>query len=73
MSGDLETNAPTEEGRLAARQFRHATVVGVPNVGHVAEMEPSGCATGIESAFIRDLGVGDTSCLAGIPPVPVRR
>jgi pimeloyl-ACP methyl ester carboxylesterase len=73
LSGDLDTNTPTEEGRLAAGQFRHATVVEVPNVGHVAEKEPSGCAAGIESAFIRDLRVGDMSCLAGIPPVAVRR
>ncbi|WP_067824962.1 alpha/beta hydrolase [Actinomadura kijaniata] len=72
VSGDMDPNTPTEEGRLAARQFRHATVVEVPNVGHVAEKEPSGCVAGIESGFIRNLRTGDTSCLADIPPVPVR-
>ncbi|WP_158581710.1 alpha/beta fold hydrolase [Actinomadura spongiicola] len=72
VSGDLDTNTPTEEGRLAARQFRRATVVEVPNVGHVPEKEPSGCVAGIESGFVRNLRVGDTSCLADIPPVPVR-
>ncbi|TDD73451.1 alpha/beta fold hydrolase [Actinomadura darangshiensis] len=71
VSGDLDANTPTEQGRQAARRFRRSTVVEVPNVGHVAEHEPSGCAAGIESAFIRDLRVGDTSCLADIPPAPV--
>ncbi|RKS68181.1 TAP-like protein [Actinomadura pelletieri DSM 43383] len=72
VSGDLDTNTPTEDGRLAARQFRRATVVEVPNVGHVPEKEPSGRVAGIESAFVRNLRVGDTSCLADIPPVPVQ-
>jgi pimeloyl-ACP methyl ester carboxylesterase len=72
VSGELDANTPTEEGRLAARQFRRSTVVEVPNVGHVAEQEPSGCAAGIESGFIRNLRVGDTGCLSKIPPVPVR-
>ncbi|MFG2004191.1 alpha/beta fold hydrolase [Spirillospora sp. NPDC048911] len=72
VSGDLDANTPTESGRLAARQFRRASVVEVPNVGHVAEKEPSGCVAGIETAFIRDLRLNDTSCLTKIPPVPVR-
>ncbi|WP_067449951.1 alpha/beta fold hydrolase [Actinomadura macra] len=71
VSGDLDANTPTEEGRLAARQFRRSTVVEVPNVGHVAEVEPSGCVAGIETGFIRALKVGDTSCMADIPPAPV--
>jgi pimeloyl-ACP methyl ester carboxylesterase len=71
MSGDMDTNTPTEEGRLAARRFKRAAVVEVPNVGHVPEQEPSGCAAGIGMSFIRTLKVGDTSCLAKIPPVSV--
>lgn len=73
VSGDLDANTPTEQGRRAARQFRRSTVVEVPNVGHVAEREPSGCVAAIETGFVRDLRVGDTSCLADIPPVPVAR
>ncbi|WP_242908214.1 alpha/beta fold hydrolase [Actinomadura terrae] len=72
VSGELDPNTPTEEGRLAARQFRRASVLEVPNTGHVAEKEGSGCVAGIESAFLRDLRVGDTACLAKIPPVQVR-
>ncbi|WP_344264375.1 alpha/beta fold hydrolase [Actinomadura napierensis] len=71
-SGDLDANTPTETGRQAARQFRRATVVEVPNVGHVAEHEPSGCVAAVQTGFIRNLRVPDTSCLAHIPPAPVR-
>ncbi|MFI0484956.1 alpha/beta hydrolase [Actinomadura sp. 9N215] len=72
VSGDLDANTPTEQGRRAARQFRRSTVVEAPNVGHVAEREPSGCVAAIETGFIRDLRVPDTSCLADIPPAPVK-
>ncbi|MGI5205057.1 alpha/beta fold hydrolase [Spirillospora sp. CA-108201] len=72
VSGDLDANTPTSMGRQAARQFRRAAVVEVPNVGHVAEQEPSGCVAAIQTGFIRGLRVRDTSCLADIPPAPVR-
>jgi pimeloyl-ACP methyl ester carboxylesterase len=70
-SGDLDPNVPTAEGRQAARQFTHAQVVEVPNAGHAPELEPTGCAASITSDFIRNQRLGDTSCLANIPPVPV--
>jgi len=70
-SGDLDPNVPTAEGRQAARQFRHAQVVEVPNAGHAPELEPTGCALSITSDFIRNQRLGDTSCLARIPPLPV--
>ena len=70
LSGDLDPNTPTEEGRLAAQQFRDSRVIEVPNVAHVPE-QWSGCAAAIETDFIRTLRVGDTSCLADIPPIPV--
>jgi pimeloyl-ACP methyl ester carboxylesterase len=70
LSGDLDPNTPTEEGHLAARQFRDSRVIEVPNVGHVPESH-SGCPAAILMNFIRTLQVGDTSCLADIPPIPV--
>jgi pimeloyl-ACP methyl ester carboxylesterase len=70
LSGDLDPNTPTEEGQLAAQQFRDSRVIEVPNVAHVPESH-SGCAAAIEMDFIRTLQVGDTSCLADIPPIPV--
>ncbi|MEO5878006.1 MAG: alpha/beta fold hydrolase [Streptosporangiaceae bacterium] len=71
MSGELDPNTPTEEGRLAAAQFRRATVVEIPNAGHVAEREPSGCAANLQITFLRTGRPGDTRCLASIPPIPV--
>jgi pimeloyl-ACP methyl ester carboxylesterase len=70
-SGDLDPNTPTAEAGQAARQFPHAQVVEVPNAGHAPELEPTGCAASIISDFIRNQRLGDTSCLANIPPVPV--
>ena len=70
-SGDLDPNVPTAEGRQAARQFPHAQVVEVPNAAHAPELEPSGCVLSIIFGFIRNQRLGDTSCLANIPPVPV--
>jgi pimeloyl-ACP methyl ester carboxylesterase len=70
-AGDLDPNVPTREARQAARQFANASVVEVPNAGHVPEGEPSGCAASIVFDFIRNQRLGDTSCLATIPPVPV--
>jgi pimeloyl-ACP methyl ester carboxylesterase len=71
ISGDLDTNVPTAEGRQAARQFPHARVVNVPNASHGPEREPTGCALSITTNFIRNQRLGDTSCLAKIPPLPV--
>jgi pimeloyl-ACP methyl ester carboxylesterase len=70
LSGDLDANTPTEEGRQAARQFHNARVIEVPNLGHVPE-RASRCPAAILTHFIRRLHVGDTSCLADIPPIPV--
>jgi pimeloyl-ACP methyl ester carboxylesterase len=71
ISGDLDPNVPTAEGRQAARQFPHARVVEVPNAGHAPELEPTGCVLSITTNFIRNQRLGDTSCLAKIPPLPV--
>jgi pimeloyl-ACP methyl ester carboxylesterase len=70
-AGDLDPNVPTREVRQAARQFATANVVEVPNAGHVPEGEPTGCAASIVFDFIRHQRLGDTGCLAAIPPVPV--
>jgi pimeloyl-ACP methyl ester carboxylesterase len=67
FSGDLDPNIPTEEGHLAAQRFRHSRVIEVPNVAHGPESH-IGCAAAIETNFIRTFQVGDTSCLADIPP-----
>ncbi|MFE4515135.1 alpha/beta fold hydrolase [Kitasatospora sp. NPDC056783] len=71
LSGDLDTNTPEVNSRLSAAQFRHSAFVSVPNSGHLPEMEETGCALEISSGFIRTGEVGDTSCLAKVPPVTV--
>jgi pimeloyl-ACP methyl ester carboxylesterase len=71
ISGDLDPNVPTAEGRQAARQFPHARVVEVPNAWHGPEREPTGCALSITTNFIRFQHLGSTTCLTKIPPLPV--
>jgi pimeloyl-ACP methyl ester carboxylesterase len=72
ISGDLDPNTPTAEGRQAARQFPHAQVIDVPNAWHGPEREATGCALSITSDFIRNQRLGDTTCLAKIPSLPVK-
>jgi len=71
ISGDLDPNVPTAEGRQAARQFPHARLVEIPNAWHGPEQEPTGCAVSITTNFIRNQRLGDTSCLTKVPPLPV--
>ena len=71
-AGDLDPLTPTRQARHAANQFPNARLLEVPNAGHVPQGEPTGCAAKITMNFIRNQRLGDTSCLAKIPPVPVR-
>ncbi|MEL3948430.1 MULTISPECIES: alpha/beta fold hydrolase [Streptomyces] len=76
ISGDLDANTPDANGRIAARQFTNSEFHSVRNVGHVPDLEQSGCVTGVTARFIRTGTSGDTSCLKGLPPIavaPVRR
>ncbi|GHC83416.1 peptidase [Streptomyces flavofungini] len=76
LSGDLDANTPDANGRAAGRQFGHSTFFSVRNVGHVPELEQSGCVTGVTARFIRTGTPGDTACLQSLPPIavaPVRR
>ena len=50
---------------------RNRVLAAVDNAGHVPVGEATGCAASITYAFIRNQHLGDTSCLARIPPVPV--
>ncbi|KNB53207.1 alpha/beta fold hydrolase [Streptomyces caatingaensis] len=71
LSGDLDANTPDASGEKAARQFRHGRFLSVRNTGHVPELEPSGCVTGVSSRFLRTGTPGDTSCLRALPPITV--
>ncbi|MDT0449117.1 alpha/beta fold hydrolase [Streptomyces hesseae] len=71
LSGDLDANTPDASGKKAAGQFRDSRFFSVRNTGHVPELEPSGCVTGVSSHFIRTGEPGDTSCLRDLPPIAV--
>ncbi|MFC4589861.1 alpha/beta hydrolase [Sphaerisporangium corydalis] len=73
LSGELDLSTPTEEGLLAAGQYRGAEVIEVPSTGHVAEKDgrASSCVISLETQFLRHWHVADRSCLSRIPPVPV--
>jgi pimeloyl-ACP methyl ester carboxylesterase len=73
VSGDLDANTPTADGRAAARQYPHARLIEVPNTGHVPEADPraNSCVMGLQSQFLSTGKVTDTDCLATIPPVAV--
>jgi len=73
LSGDLDANTPTADGRAAARQYPHAQLIEVPNTGHVPEADPqaNACVTGLQSQFLATGKVTNTGCLATIPPINV--
>ncbi|MFF4625157.1 alpha/beta hydrolase [Nonomuraea jabiensis] len=68
LSGDLDTNTTSSNGVAAARQYRNAKWIEVPNSGHTPDDEPTGCVRGIIRTFLRDQRTGDTGCLSRIPP-----
>ncbi|WP_283133934.1 alpha/beta hydrolase [Rhizohabitans arisaemae] len=71
LAADLDANTSVASGGAAARQFKRSTLVTVPNMGHVADYNPSGCVASLVTAFIRTGAVGDTTCLKAIPPIKV--
>ncbi|MGW8327662.1 alpha/beta fold hydrolase [Streptomyces sp. NPDC055897] len=71
ISGDLDANTPDANGRAAARKFRDSAFFSVRNVGHVPELEQSGCVTQATTRFIRTGDPGDTSCFQRVAPIAV--
>ena len=71
INGDLDVNTPSSAARQAAAQFTGARFLEVPNVGHTPGNDASGCSMAIVRSFIRTHAVGDTSCMAQIPPIEV--
>jgi pimeloyl-ACP methyl ester carboxylesterase len=68
LSGDLDANATSYEGRLTAAQFRRAIFVEIPNSGHT----PAGnnrCAAAMGLRFVATLRVNRRACVGtGAPP-----
>ncbi len=71
LSGDLDANTPDASGKKAAAQFRDSRFFSARNMGHVPELEPSRCVTGVSSHFLRTGTPGDASCLRALPPIAV--
>ncbi|WP_280472579.1 alpha/beta fold hydrolase [Nocardia cyriacigeorgica] len=71
LSGDLDAISPDAHGEQVAARFADATFVSVPNTGHVPDLEPSGCVTGIVDRFIRTGTTGSTTCVESVPPIVV--
>jgi pimeloyl-ACP methyl ester carboxylesterase len=69
LSGDLDTNTPAASGRKAMNQFRRATFVEVPNIGHTPES--SACALAMAFRFVATLKVNPRACAGTGAPPPV--
>ncbi|MBF6177151.1 alpha/beta fold hydrolase [Nocardia otitidiscaviarum] len=71
LSGDLDAITPDANGVRVAAKFPRATFVSVPNVGHVPDLVPGGCVSGLVTTFLRTGTPGATDCVRSIAPIPV--
>ncbi|RLP28655.1 alpha/beta hydrolase [Nocardia seriolae] len=71
LSGDLDAVTPDANGKQLAAKITHSTFVSVPNTGHVPDLEPSGCVSGIVARFARTGTVQGAECAASLPPIVV--
>jgi pimeloyl-ACP methyl ester carboxylesterase len=69
LSGDLDANAPSAGGRLAAAQFPDGRFAEIPNVGHTPAGSP--CAVAMGLRFIATLSVAAGRCRGTGTPPPV--
>jgi hypothetical protein len=70
ISGELDANTPTSAGRAAARQFAHATLAEIPNVGHVpTDASPCGLQLGLR--FVATTTADPDACAGTGTPPPV--
>jgi pimeloyl-ACP methyl ester carboxylesterase len=72
ISSQYDAQTAPSFGPLVARTLQNATVVEIPNLGHVAFGSPSPAANACAHAIVRDffevLNAVDTSCAAKVPP-----
>ncbi|MVU83441.1 alpha/beta fold hydrolase [Nocardia sp. ET3-3] len=71
LSGDLDAVTPDANGKQLAAKFARSTFISVPNTGHVPDLEPSGCVSGIVARFVRTGTVQGAECVASVPPIVV--
>ncbi|WP_433355706.1 alpha/beta fold hydrolase [Microtetraspora malaysiensis] len=71
LTGDLDTITPDSDAAKVARRFKRSRLISVPNLGHVPDLDPSGCLSGIVTGFVAKGIPGPTACLKRIPPIKV--
>ncbi|MFF3670660.1 alpha/beta hydrolase [Microtetraspora malaysiensis] len=71
LTGDLDAITPDSDAAKVARRFKRSRLVSVPNLGHVPDLDPSGCVSGIVTGFVAEGTPGPTACLKRIPPIAV--
>jgi pimeloyl-ACP methyl ester carboxylesterase len=68
LSGELDANSPSAEGRKAAAQFARATFVEIPNAGHTPAAQ-SACALNLALRFVATHQANANACArTGTPP-----
>jgi pimeloyl-ACP methyl ester carboxylesterase len=70
LSGDLDTNVPSSQGRAAAALYPRATFVEIPNAGHTPT-DASPCAAALAAHFVRALSADAKACAGTGAPPPV--
>lgn len=72
LNGELDQSTPVADAQHVATAFPNATLVEVPNTGHVSALyDFQHCASHIVRRFLRTLATGSTACAAAMPPVNV--
>ena len=70
LNGELDQATPMADAQHVADVFPNATLVKVPNTGHVTALyDFQGCSAGIVRRFLSTLAVGSTACEAAMPPI----
>jgi pimeloyl-ACP methyl ester carboxylesterase len=71
VSGEFDNITTMADGAAVARAFKHGTQIRIANSFHVNALPRarSACGAEIVRRFIETLGVGDTACAAGVPPL----
>jgi pimeloyl-ACP methyl ester carboxylesterase len=73
LSGEFDNMTTVADGAQVARAFGHGRQIEIANSFHVNALprSRSTCGADIARHFIRTLSVGDASCAAEVPPLPL--
>jgi hypothetical protein len=72
LNGEFDQSTPVADAQHVATAFPNATLVEVPNTGHVSALyDFQHCASRIVRRFLSTLATGSTACATAMPPVNV--